>query len=520
MIGSKDILYGAQAREKLIDGINKVADVVKVTLGPSGYSVILDKMYQVPRVTKDGVTVARDISLDDSFEDMGAKLLKQVANKTVEEAGDGTTTSIVLAQSLIQNGLKELETGRTPLNLKHDLDTNLPLVLEFLKDQSRIVETFDDLVNIGTIASNGDAEIGQLLAQVFTEIGKEGAVTLETSRENSLTSSHVDGLQFPKGFLSPAFINTPKNTVEFTNPLIFISESFYYHEKSLDPVLQAYVKVCKETHQPLLIIASDVKENALANCVANKLKGNVPICVVQAPYEGIHQTQFLTDLAVLTGATPFLLRQGKLLDKSFEPKHFGSVDRVVIGHQKTVLIRQDRPVDLLNHCEALKALSESPETTAEERDILKTRLAYLTTGVTTIRVGGKTEPEALEKKDRLEDAIHAVRAALEEGVSIGGGRALVAASRTLKDAVWFSEAIEEPFYRILLNQGLAIPEGFYQESAKDFDPAIIDPTKVIRCALENACSIASLILTTQAIVTASNPETQMNQMNQIMKSIA
>ncbi len=539
MLGAKEILYSNEARLKMMRGVDKTADAVKVTLGPKGRNVIIDKMYSAPHITKDGVTVAREIELVDKFENMGAQLLKQVALRTAETAGDGTTTAIVLAQAIAQEGMKALEEGFNPMGLKRGIDAAVDHVIAFLKDKAKPVTTSEQVAQIGTISANGEKEIGDILARVFEKVGKEGVVALMEGQSPQTEVSFIEGMQFDQGFVSYGFVNNPdKNTCEFENPYIFFSETGYSHVSALKPVLDAYVPLFRETQRGLILVCHDINGSCLATLLENKVKGGFPLCAIKAPYLGKNQKDFLKDLACLTGGTVFTTEKGQSLEKSFKPSWFGTASKVIVSQNKTVIVNEPSEA-VAKHCELLRLHIDKIANDDEAVSFLKERLAKLTTGAAIIRVGGSTDVEIKERKDRVEDAMHAARAALEEGILPGGGVALLRSSNIAlrvpvdksidRGQILVMNILSAPFEQICKNAGYS--EGINVEyrvlGEENFnygynaemdtwcdmlEAGIIDPLKVVRTALKDAASIAGLLITTGAMITVhSDQEPQMPQ---------
>ena len=532
MLGAKEILYSEDARLKMMAGVDKLANAVKVTLGPKGRNVVIDKLYSAPHITKDGVTVAKDIELLDNFENMGAQLLKKVALQTAESAGDGTTTAIVLAQAIAREGMRALEEGFNPVGLKKGIDAAVDKVIEYLKSKAQPVTTAEQMAQIATISANGEKEIGDLLATVFEKVGKEGAVALVEGNSPQTEVSFIEGMQFDQGFVSYGFVNnTDRNTCEFENPYIFFSETGYSHVSALKPVLEAYVPLFRETQRGLIIICHDINGSCLATLLENKVKGGFPLCAVKAPYVGRQQKEFLKDLACLTGGTVFETEKGKSLEKSFNPSWFGTASKVIVSQHRTVIVNEPNEA-VQRQCEKIREdilHTSDPETLA----FLRERLARLTTGAAIIRVGGSTDVEIKERKDRVEDAMHATRAALEEGILPGGGIALLKSRSSFsirnsddkeKDITKGKEivhcALSTPCIQIHDNAGYPgyceadimysrPSDGFAygHDVANDtygdmLELGVIDPLKVVRTALKDAASVAGLLITTGAMMTA------------------
>lgn len=523
MLGAKEIVYAEDARLKMMAGVDKTANIVKVTLGPKGRNVIIDKLYSAPHITKDGVTVAKDVELPDNFENMGAQLLKQVAMKTAETAGDGTTTAIVLAQAIAQQGINALGKGFNPVGLKKGIDAAVEEVIQFLEQRAQPVETREQMAKIATTSANGEKEIGEVLADVFEKVGKEGAVALMEGNTSQTEVSFIEGMQFDQGFISYGFTNTDKGTCEFENPYIFFSETGYSHPASLKPVLEAYVSLFRETQRGLVIVSHDINGACLSTLLENKVKGGFPLCAIKAPYVGKNQKEFLKDLACLTGGTVLTTEKGQSLEKSFKPSWFGSASKIVISKNKTVIVN-DSNEDVLKHCDSIREDIKQAQD-SETLYFLQERLAKLTTGAAIIRVGGSTDVEIKERKDRVEDAMHATRAALEEGTLPGGGIALLRSQFCFKDfpldpseAMGYDivrQAVKAPYDQIhanaesqnLLSVGHCDDfsdghNGMDDTHVDMVECGIIDPLKVVRMALKDAASIAGLLLTTGGMITA------------------
>lgn len=531
MQGPKEILYGEDARTRLIAGVNKLADAVKVTMGAMGRSVIIDKQFSTPRVTKDGVTVAKDIEFLDRFENMGASLIKQAAIKTLESVGDGTTTSTLLTQSLLNAGIEALDRGVSPVELKKGLNHALALTLAYLDSVAKKIETDEDVINIGSVSANGDRDIGCLLSEVIRKIGDDGIINVEKGHKHYNEVIYTEGMTFPKGFLSGGFVTDPAKMIcEMKSPLIFLSESLYTHALGLAPVFKAYLEIFKQEQRGLVIICNDIQGAALEHLITNKMQG-LPLVAIQAPYgSGPDQKNFMEDLEALTGAKCHRMTSGKTLDKSFTADHFGTVEKIVISSKSTTLI-QERSEAVSKQCDVLKAYIQTAESD-EECSYLRERLARLSTGIATIKVGGITESEILEKKDRVEDAMFAVKAALAEGYVAGGGSELVRASFHLNtksmdmpnDSIIFSgtrifeACLLDPCYQILKNAGInssSIDNMGERDRGMDvtdgkicnmIERGIIDPVLVLKSVLRDSVSIASLILSTDAII-ASHSDT-------------
>jgi len=523
IMAAKEVKFNAEAREKLLKGVDVLANAVKVTLGPKGRNVLLDKSYGAPRVTKDGVSVAKDIELADKFENMGAQMLKEVATKTSDLAGDGTTTATVLAQSIVREGIKAVAAGMNPMDLKRGIDMAVKAAIAEIKKHSRSVSTNEEIAQIGTISANGEREIGEMLAKAVEKVGKEGVITIEEAKSLNTELDVVEGMQFDRGYISPYFVtNSERMTCELDNPYILIFEKKLSTLQPLLPILEAVV----QSGRPLLIIAEDVEGEALATLVVNKLRGGLKVAAVKAPGFGDRRKAMLEDIAILTG--------GQLISEELGIK-LENVNMSMLGHSKKVQITKDDTTlvngagskdDIKARCNQIRAQVED-STSDYDREKLQERLAKLSGGVAVIRVGGATETEVKERKDRVEDAMHATRAAVEEGIVVGGGVALLRSIKALDNlktsnrdqAVGIEiikKALEAPCRQIADNAGVegAVVVGKILENNdyafgydaqnneyKDLVKAgIIDPTKVERTALEDAASIASLLLTTEAMI--------------------
>lgn len=519
---AKQIIFDTEAREKLKRGVDTLANAVKVTLGPKGRNVILDKKFGSPAITKDGVTVAKEIELKDSIENMGAQLVKEVASKTADQAGDGTTTATVLAQAIYTIGAKNVAAGANPMDLKRGIDKAVTAVVEALKDQSKPISTSKEIEQVATISANNDFEIGQMIAHAMEKVGKEGVITVEEARGTETEVKTVEGMQFDRGYLSAYFVtNAEKMEVELEKPFILISEKKISSMKELLPVLEGVA----QTGRPLLIIAEDVDGEALATLVVNKIRGALKICAVKAPGFGDRRKAMLEDIAILTGGTVIAEERGFKLENA-GLDYLGHCDKIIIDKDNTTIVNgagnQDEITGRVNQ---IKAQIEST-TSDYDREKLQERLAKLSGGVAIIYIGAATEVEMKEKKDRVDDALHATRAAVEEGIVAGGGVALIRAQSALQDLegangdettgiAIIRSAIESPLRTIVANAGgegsvivqaVKAGEGSFGYNAREdkyedmLAAGIIDPTKVTRLALENAASIAGLLLTTEAVV--------------------
>lgn len=524
---AKIITYGSDAREKLKAGVDALANAVKVTLGPKGRNVVIDKKFGAPHITKDGVTVAKEIELEDSIENMGAQMVKEVASKTNDVAGDGTTTATVLAQAIIGPGIKYINSGANPMDLKRGIDKAVESVIESLKKQSKVVgKDFSKIKQVASISANNDEEIGAMIADAMEKVGTEGVITVEEAKGTQTYVEVVEGMQFDRGYLSPYFVtNADKMEVEMDNPLILIYDKKISSMKDLLPVLEKSV----QTGRPLLIIAEDVENEALATLVVNRLRGTLKVAAVKAPGFGDRRKAMLQDIAILTGGEVVSEELGLRLEDT-QLDQLGNCEKVVIDKDNTTIVNgAGKKNDIKARVNQIKAQIETT-TSDYDREKLQERLAKLSGGVGVIYVGAATEVEMKEKKDRVDDALHATRAAVEEGIIPGGGTALIKCIPALDKVAFVNEdekmgidiirkAIEAPLRQIVENAGLEssiIVHNVKLEKDKGFNArtevyedllkaGVIDPTKVTRVALENAASIASMILTTECSV-ADKPE--------------
>jgi chaperonin GroEL len=522
-MASKDVKFGVDARDKMLRGVDILANAVRVTLGPKGRNVVLDKSYGAPRMTKDGVTVAKEIELEDKFENMGAQMVREVASKSSDFAGDGTTTATVLAQAIVKEGSKAVAAGMNPMDLKRGVDLAVEAVVEDLKKNSKKVTSNEEIAHVGTIAANGDIEIGKYLADAMKKVGNEGVITVEEAKSLETELEVVEGMQFDRGYISPYFVtNADKMRVEMDDAYILIYEKKLSGLQELLPLLEAVV----QTSKPLVIIAEDVEGEALATLVVNKLRGGLKVAAVKAPGFGDRRKAMLEDIAILTGAQPISEDLGIKLDK-VTVNMLGRAKKVAIEKENTTIVNgAGRKTDIEARVSQIKAQIE--ETTSDyDQEKLQERLAKLAGGVAVIRVGGASEVEVKERKDRVDDAMHATRAAVEEGILPGGGVALLRASEVLKKVRTQNDdqktgveivrkALSWPARQIAINSGEdgSIIVGKILEKdqyAYGFDAqngeyvnlvtkGIIDPTKVVRAALQNAASIAGLLITTEAMV--------------------
>ena len=522
-MSAKEVKFGESARSKMIAGVNVLADAVKVTLGPKGRNVVIDRSFGSPHITKDGVTVAKEITLKDKFENMGAQLVREVASKTADIAGDGTTTATVLAQSILNEGIKSVAAGMNPMDLKRGIDKATRAAVEEIRKIATPASDTKAIAQVGAISANSDQTIGDLIAQAMEKVGKEGVITVEEGSGFEDTLDVVEGMQFDRGYVSPYFANKPDTlTAELENPYILLVDKKISNIRDLIPTLEAVAKSGK----PLLLIAEDVEGEALATLVVNNMRGIIKVCAVKAPGFGDRRKAMLQDIAILTGATVVSEEVGMSLETA-TLQDLGSARKVTVGKENTVI------VDGAGQKEQIDARVSTIRTQIEEatsdydREKLQERVAKLAGGVAVIKVGAATEVEMKEKKDRVDDALHATRAAVEEGVVAGGGVALVRVIRALEGLTGANDdqtaginilrrAMESPLRQIVTNAGeeasvvvnaVKNGEGNYGYNAASgeygdmIDMGILDPAKVTRSALEHAASIAGLMLTTEAMIT-------------------
>ena len=522
-MSAKDVKFSQDAREKMLRGVDILANAVKVTLGPKGRNVVIEKSFGAPRITKDGVTVAKEIELEDKFENMGAQMLREVASKTADLAGDGTTTATVLAQAIVREGAKSVAAGANPMDLKRGIDLAVAAVVEELKTKSKKVTSNDEIAQVGTISANGDVEIGSKIAEAMKKVGNEGVITVEESKSLETELDVVEGMQFDRGYLSPYFItNADKMVAELESPYILIHEKKLSGLQAMLPVLEAVV----QTGKPLLIIAEDVEGEALATLVVNKLRGGLKVAAVKAPGFGDRRKAMLEDIAILTGGTVVSEDIGIKLE-TVTLDMLGRAKRVSIDKENTTVVDgSGKKADIEARVKQIKAQIE--ETSSDyDREKLQERLAKLAGGVAVIKVGGATEVEVKERKDRVDDALHATRAAVEEGVVPGGGVALLRSIKALDNIKLDNEdqkvgvtivrkALQAPARQIFTNAGedgsvvagkilennkyaygFNAQTGVYGDLIAD---GVIDPTKVVRCALQDAASVAGLLITTEAMI--------------------
>ena len=523
----KNIFFDTEAREKLKKGVDALADAVKVTLGPKGRNVILDKKFGAPTITKDGVTVAKDIELKDAIENMGAQLVKEVASKTADQAGDGTTTATVLTQAIFNAGIKNVAAGANPMDLKRGIDKAVATVVENLKKQSKKISGSNEIAQVANISANNDKEIGKMIADAMDKVGKDGVITVEEAKGTETEVKTVEGMQFDRGYLSPYFVtNADKMEADLDSPYILIYEKKVSSMKELLPILEQVV----QTGRPLLIIAEDVDGEALATLVVNKIRGALKIAAVKAPGFGDRRKAMLEDIAVLTGGTVISEERGYRLENA-TLEYLGTAEKIHIDKDNTTIINgSGKKEDIKARVNQIKSQIDST-TSDYDKEKLQERLAKLSGGVAILYIGAATEVEMKEKKDRVDDALHATRAAVEEGVIPGGGVALIRAAAALEKLKGENEdqntgiaiiktAIEAPLRTIVSNAGLegSVIVQKVKEGKDDFGynaredryenlvaAGIIDPTKVTRLALENAASIAALLLTTECVI-ADQPE--------------
>jgi len=519
---AKEITFDTSARDRLKKGVDKLADAVKVTLGPKGRNVILDKKFGAPSITKDGVSVAKEIELKDAIENMGAQLVKEVASKTADAAGDGTTTATVLTQSIFAHGIKNVAAGANPMDLKRGIDKAVIAVVENLKKQSKNIKGSQEITQIATISSNNDAEIGKMIATAMDKVGKDGVITVEEAKGTETEVKTVEGMQFDRGYLSPYFVtNTEKMEADLESPYILIYDKKVSSMKELLPILEATA----QTGKPLLIIAEEVEGEALATLVVNKIRGALRVAAVKAPGFGDRRKAMLEDIAILTGGKVISEETGmKLEDAKLE--YLGRAEKINIDKDNTTIVNgAGKKAEITGRINQIKAQIDTT-TSDYDKEKLQERLAKLSGGVAILYIGAATEVEMKEKKDRVDDALHATRAAVQEGIIPGGGVAYIRAIDSLKTVETDNEdqatgvnivrlALESPLRVIAENAGQegSVIVNKVKEGKKDFGfnasenkfedffaAGIIDPTKVARLALENAASIAGLLLTTEAVV--------------------
>ena len=522
-MSAKDVRFSTDARDRMLKGINTLANAVKITLGPKGRNVILDKSWGAPRITKDGVTVAKEIELSDHFENMGAQMVKEVAQRTNDEAGDGTTTATVLAHAIVREGMKSVAAGMNPMDLKRGIDKAVAAVVAEIKTMSRPVGDSDEIAKVGAISANGEVAIGRQIADAMAKVGKEGVITVEENKGLETETEVVEGMQFDRGYLSPYFItNAQKMVVELEDCVILLHEKKLTSLASMVPLLEAVIQADKQ----LLIVAEDIEGEALATLVVNKLRGGLKVAAVKAPGFGDRRKAMLEDLAVLTGSQVISIEMGTKLE-NVTMDMLGSAKKVAITKDDTTIIDGAGDKDAIA-ARVTQIRAQIEETTSDyDKEKLQERLAKLAGGIAVIRVGGATEIEVKERKDRVDDALNATRAAVQEGVVPGGGVALIHAGKVLatirgenndQDAgiKIVRRAIQAPLRQIAGNAGVDgsvvvgkviesdSPSFGFDAQAEEYvdmlKAGVIDPTKVVRIALENAASIAGLLITTEAMI--------------------
>ncbi|MGL4396953.1 MAG: chaperonin GroEL [Hyphomicrobium sp.] len=522
-MAAKDVKFSQDARERMLRGVDILANAVKVTLGPKGRNVVIEKSFGAPRITKDGVTVAKEIELEDKFENMGAQMLREVASKTADLAGDGTTTATVLAQAIVREGMKSVAAGANPMDLKRGIDMAVQAVVDELKTKSKKVTSNEEIAQVGTISANGDTEIGAKIAEAMKKVGNEGVITVEESKSLDTELDVVEGMQFDRGYLSPYFItNAEKMIVDLESPYILLFEKKLSGLQAMLPVLEAVVQAGK----PLLIVAEDVEGEALATLVVNKLRGGLKVAAVKAPGFGDRRKAMLEDIAILTGGTVISEDLGIKLE-TVTLNMLGRAKKVTIDKENTTIVDGvGKKGEIEGRVKQIKAQIEE-STSDYDREKLQERLAKLAGGVAVLKVGGATEVEVKERKDRVDDALHATRAAVEEGIVPGGGVALLRSIKALEALKADNEdqkvgiqivrkALQTPARQIFTNSGEdgsvivgKILEnnkyafGYNAQSHEYGDlvsQGVIDPTKVVRCALQDAASVAGLLITTEAMI--------------------
>ena len=527
---AKDILFDAEARAKLKVGVDKLADAVKVTLGPAGRNVLIDKKFGAPTSTKDGVTVAKEIELEDSFENMGAQMVREVSSKTSDVAGDGTTTATVLAQAIYREGLKNVAAGARPIDLKRGIDKAVKDVIVELRTISRDISGKKEIAQVGTISANNDPEIGELIAEAMEKVGKDGVITVEEAKGMDTELKVVEGMQFDRGYLSPYFVtNSEKMDAELEDPYILIHDKKISNMKDLLPILEKTA----QSGRPLMIISEDIEGEALATLVVNKLRGTLKVCAVKAPGFGDRRKAMLEDIAILTGGTVVSEEKGYKLENA-TISYLGQAATITVDKDNTTIVEgKGQADDIKARINEIKNQIEK-STSDYDTEKLQERLAKLSGGVAVINIGASTEVEMKEKKARVEDALHATRAAVQEGIVAGGGVALIRAAKGLDNTQPENEdqktgvdiirrSLEEPLRQIVANTGTtdgAVVVEKVKQGEADFgfnarteeyekmtDAGVVDPTKVTRTALENAASVAGILLTTEAAITDIKEDT-------------
>ena len=521
-MAAKDVYFGNDSRSKMVEGVNILANAVKVTLGPKGRNVVIERSFGGPAVTKDGVTVAKEIELKDKLQNMGAQMVKEVASKTADNAGDGTTTATVLAQAIVKEGMKYVTAGHNPMDLKRGIDRATMAAVEALGRISKPCETDEEIAQVGTISANSDAGIGKMIADAMAKVGKEGVITVENGKSLQDELDVVEGMQFDRGYLSPYFINNQdKQVVELDNPFILLFDKKITNIRDMIPVLEAVAKAGK----PLLIVAEDVEGEALATLVVNNMRGTVKTCAIKAPGFGDRRKAMLEDLAILTGGKVIAEELGYTLDK-VTAEDLGMAGRVEISKENTIIIDGAGDADKIKARVAAIRVQAEEATSEYDKEKLQERVAKLAGGVAVIKVGGATEVEVKEKKDRIDDALHATKAAVQEGIVPGGGVALVRAKQAIAGLKGDNadqqaginivlRAMEEPLRCIVSNAGESadvvlnrVAEGTgnfgYNAATEQYvdmlTDGVIDPTKVAKTALVNAASVAGLLLTTDCAI--------------------
>jgi len=522
-MAAKEVKFGTDARNKMLAGIDTLADAVKVTLGPKGRNVVLDKAFGAPRITKDGVTVAKEIELADKYENMGAQMVREVASRTNDEAGDGTTTATVLAQAIVREGCKAVAAGMNPMDLKRGIDAAVAAVVADLKSRSKKVKDEAEIAQVGTISANGDLEVGEMISAAMQKVGKEGVITVEEAKGLTTELEVVEGMQFDRGYLSPYFVTNPEKMIcDMENPLILLHEAKLGSLQPLLPLLESVV----QSSRPLIIVAEDVEGEVLATLVVNKLRGGLKVAAVKAPGFGDRRKAMLEDIALLTGGQVISEDLGIKLE-NVTMDMLGTAKKVMMTKEETTIVEgAGKKSDIQGRCNQIRAQVE--ETSSDyDREKLQERLAKLAGGVAVIKVGGATEIEVKEKRDRVEDAMNATRAAVEEGIVPGGGTALIYAIKRLNKVEFANDdqrvgidiirkAIEAPVRQIAENAGVSgavvagklleakgstlgfnAQTGVYEDLVK---AGVIDPVKVVRTALQDASSVAGLLITTEAMV--------------------
>ena len=523
-MGAKDIKFGSDARAKMLKGVEVLAKTVKVTLGPKGRNVMLDKSYGAPKITKDGVSVAKEVQLADKFENMGAQLVKEVAQKTADKAGDGTTTATVLAEAIIKEGCKAVAAGMNPMDLKRGIDMAVEAVVEDVKSRSKDIKTSEEIAQVGTISANGDKSIGEYLARAMEKVGNDGVITVEDAKGLDTELDVVEGMQFDRGYLSPYFVtDADKMTAEYEAPFVLLYDQKISNLQAILPVLEAVL----QSGRALLIVAEDIDGEALATLVVNRIRSGLKVCAVKAPGFGDRRKAILQDLAILTGGQVISEELGLKLENTTIDM-LGTAKRIIVSKDDTTIIDGNGDKELIE-ARKVQIKKEMEKTTSEyDKEKLNERLGKLSGGVAVIRVGGASEVEVKEKKDRIDDALNATRAAVKEGVVAGGGTALLYATKALDKVNPLNQdqrvgvdiirrSLQAPIRQIAENAGVdgAVVAGkllegtdynFGYNAATDeytdmVKAGIIDPTKVVRTALQDAASVASLLITTEAMVT-------------------